>query len=95
VAQGRAQLVVHPRDPVDAALASSGPLTADHPDEPLAGARQDPEVLRVLDALGRRAMPEHEVAGRSGMSLAEVADALALAQLQGLVVHGSGGWARA
>lgn len=95
VAQGRAQLVVHPRDPVDAAVASTTPFTADRRDEPLTGARHDPEVLRVLDALGRRALSDHEVAGRSGMSLAEVADALALAQLQGLVVHTSGGWARA
>ncbi|WP_439691859.1 DNA-processing protein DprA [Curtobacterium sp. SP.BCo] len=95
VAQGRAQIVVHPRDPVDAAVASGAPFAAGRRDEPLAGARHDPEVLRVLDALGRRAMAEHEVAGRSGMSLAEVADALALAQLQGLVVQTSGGWSRA
>lgn len=94
VAQGRAQIVVHPRDPVDAAVGSATASAADRPDEPLTGAREDPEVLRVVDALGRRSMAEDEIARRSGMSLAEVADALALAQLQGLVVHASGGWAR-
>ncbi|WIB76216.1 DNA-processing protein DprA [Curtobacterium sp. MCPF17_002] len=95
VVQGRAQLVVHPRDPSDAVLASGFRIGPGAVDEPLVGARHDPEVLRVLDALGRRAMSEHEVAGRSGMSLAETADALALAQLQGLVAHTSGGWVRA
>ncbi|SDQ83350.1 DNA processing protein [Curtobacterium sp. UNCCL20] len=95
VAEGRAQLVVHPRDPSDAVVGSAEPVAFGVANEPLAGARSDPEVLRVLDALGRRAMPEYEVAVRSGMSLAEVADALALAQLQGLVVHTTGGWARA
>lgn len=97
VAQGRAQLVVHPRDPTDAVLAGArstdvGPGAVD---EPLAGAREDPEVLRVLDALGRRPMSEHEVAARAGMGLAEVADTLALVQLQGLVTNTSGGWTRA
>lgn len=95
VAQGRAQLVVHPRDPADAVLAGGLGAGVAVVDEPLAGARHDPEVLRVLDALGRRAMSDHDVAVRSGMSLAEVADALALAQLQGLVAQTSGGWARA
>ncbi|MBT1631641.1 hypothetical protein [Curtobacterium flaccumfaciens] len=65
------------------------------PDEPLLSGRQDPEVLRVLDALGRRALPEAEIARRAGMSTADVADALALAQLQGLVVATGGGWGRA
>jgi DNA processing protein len=94
VAQGRAQLVVHPRDPADAAISCGLGVGPGSVDEPLAGARHDPEVLRALDALGRRAMSDHEVAVRSGMSLAEVADALALAQLQGLVAPTSGGWAR-
>ncbi|MCS6576529.1 hypothetical protein [Curtobacterium poinsettiae] len=65
------------------------------PDEPLLSGRQDPEVVRVLDALGRRALPEAEIARRAGMSTADVADALALAQLQGLVVPSGGGWGRA
>lgn len=105
VAQGRAQIVVHASDPVDAATAATAAAATatatavsfpvSDTVEPLSAAREDPEVFRVLDALGRRAMPEHEVAVRSGMSLAEVADALALAELQGLAVHGSGGWARA
>lgn len=94
VAQGRAQLVVRPADPSEAVVAAGAQRGTAFVDEPLAAARQDPEVSRVLDALGRRALPEPEIAGRSGMSLAEVADALALAQLQGLVVRGSGGWAR-
>lgn len=98
VAQGRAQLVVSPRDPVDAVV---GPGGGDRPgrpgrstDEPLVSGREDPEVLRVLDALGRRALGEHDLAVRSGMSLAQVADALALAQLQGLVAQTTGGWTR-
>jgi len=63
--------------------------------EPLRSGREDPGVLRVLDALGRRASGEQELAVRSGMSLGEVADALALAELQGLVAQTVGGWARA
>lgn len=106
VAQGRAQLVVHPGDPTAAVLRrgavtteAAGTRTAGRPlavpNEPLVSADQDPEVVRVLDALGRRALPDDEVARRSGMSLAEVADAIALAQLQGLVERRNGGWARA
>ncbi|MBT1624282.1 DNA-processing protein DprA [Curtobacterium flaccumfaciens pv. oortii] len=95
VAQGRAQLVVHPGDPVAAMrpVAASGATAA--ADEPLVSVQRDPEVVRVLDALGRRALPEAEIARRSGLSGAAVADALALAQLQGLVAHSSGGWGRA
>ncbi|MBF4613631.1 DNA-processing protein DprA [Curtobacterium sp. VKM Ac-1376] len=96
IAQGRAQIVVHPRDPVAGSRAAAvGDIGGAVPDEPLLSARQDPEVLRVLDALGRRALPQEEIARRSGMSAAEVADALALAQLQGLVVPSGGGWGRA
>lgn len=97
VVEGRAQLVVRPRDPVDAVVGPRRPRGGRHvlhADEPLAPGREDPEVLRVLDALGRRALGEQELAVRSGMSFAEVADALALAELQGLVVHGVGGWTR-
>jgi DNA processing protein len=95
VAQGRAQLVVHPGDPVAAMrpVAASGASAV--ADEPLVSVQRDPEVVRVLDALGRRALPEAEIARRSGLSGADVADALALAQLQGLVAHSSGGWGRA
>ncbi|WP_288467807.1 DNA-processing protein DprA [uncultured Curtobacterium sp.] len=119
VADGRAQIVVRPDDPVRAVVAetsvadvpapgSCSPDGREHDDprrpgtarhrartDPLVGARTDPEVLRVLDALGRRPLVEPEIVVRSGMSQAEVADALALAELQGLVVHIGGGWARA
>jgi len=95
IAQGRAQIVVHPGDPVAATRPATGTSGGAVPDEPLVSGRQDPEVLRVLDALGRRALPEAEIARRSGMSTADVADALALAQLQGLVVASGGGWGRA
>ncbi|MBB1196868.1 DNA-processing protein DprA [Curtobacterium flaccumfaciens] len=95
IAQGRAQIVVHPGDPVAAVRPATGTSGGAVPDEPLLSGRQDPEVLRVLDALGRRALPEAEIARRAGMSAADVADALALAQLQGLVVVSGGGWGRA
>jgi DNA processing protein len=95
IAQGRAQIVVHSGDPVAAARPATGTSGGAVPDEPLLSGRQDPEVLRVLDALGRRALPEAEIARRAGMSTADVADALALAQLQGLVVASGGGWGRA
>ncbi|KIQ07638.1 MULTISPECIES: DNA-processing protein DprA [Curtobacterium] len=95
IAQGRAEIVVHPGDPVAAIRAVSGTGGGAVPDEPLLSGRQDPEVVRVLDALGRRALPEAEIARRAGMSTADVADALALAQLQGLVVPSGGGWGRA
>lgn len=119
VADGRAQIVVRPDDPIRAFVAetsvvdvrapgSCSPDGREHDDprrtgtarhrartDPLVGARTDPEVLRVLDALGRGPLVEPEIVVRSGMSQAEVADALALAELQGLVVHIGGGWARA
>ncbi|MBT1545211.1 DNA-processing protein DprA [Curtobacterium aurantiacum] len=92
IAQGRAQIVVHPGDPTAATRTAPEQGGGAVPDEPLLSGRQDPEVTRVLDALGRRALPEAEIARRAGMSPADVADALALAQLQGLVVSGGGGW---
>lgn len=95
IAQGRAQIVVHPADPIVAARPDVADGRAGAADAPLLSGREDPEVLRVLDALGRRALPESEIARRSGMSVADVTDALALAQLQGLVVVGNGGWVRA
>ncbi|RUQ02797.1 hypothetical protein D8M35_13280, partial [Curtobacterium sp. HSID17257] len=103
VAEGRAQIVVGPDDPVDAVVGPCGRSVrgrstrrggALRSDEPLGGGRQDPEVVRVVDALGRRALGEQEIAVRSGMSIGAVADALALAELQGLVRHTGGGWAR-
>jgi len=117
VADGRAQLVVRPEDPVRAvvepavgggavgggAVHTPGPrgrpsgdgVDGDGRAAPLVGARLDAEVLRVLDALARRPLPEHEVVVRSGMSPSEVADALALAELQGLATHTASGWVRA
>lgn len=108
VADGRAQIVVGAGDPVDAVLGAQGRSVRGRStprggephgdeargDEPLGGGRQDPEVVRVLDALGRRALGEQEIAVRSGMSTGAVVDALALAELQGLVRHTVGGWAR-
>ncbi|WP_175472139.1 MULTISPECIES: DNA-processing protein DprA [unclassified Curtobacterium] len=95
VAQGRAQLVVHPGDPTSALRGGAEHVSSAVPDEPLVSVHRDPEVVRVLDALGRRALSEAELARRSGLSMGETADALALAQLQGLVVQRSGGWCRA
>lgn len=94
VADRRAELVVHPRDPADAALrAWSGDDTAVDVEVPITGARVDPDVLRAVDALGRRRpVPLDEVVRRSGLSLSDATDALALAELQGLVERGPTGW---
>lgn len=92
VADGRAQLMVHPGDATAEALRARGGPAPTSAATPIAAARTDPEVVRALDALGRRALPVEEVARRSGMSLAETTDALALAQIQGLAQYGVGGW---
>ncbi|PYY37067.1 MULTISPECIES: DNA-processing protein DprA [unclassified Curtobacterium] len=96
IADRRAEIVVHPAEPVDAALRTrSGDPTTD-PAVPIAAARVDPEVLRAVDALSRRrAISLDEVAVRSGLSPADATDALALAELQGLVTRGPGGWTAA
>ncbi|WP_258371217.1 DNA-processing protein DprA [Curtobacterium sp. MCBD17_021] len=93
IADRRAEIVVHPKDPAHAALrARSGNVFAE-PVVPIAGARTDPDVLRVVDALSRRrAVTLDEVALRSGLSLADTTDALALAELQGLAQRGPTGW---
>jgi DNA processing protein len=94
VAQGRAQLAVQPDDPVRAALeAAGGPSVQPEDAVPLRSASEDPEVVRAVDALGRRPAPVTEVARRSGLSVAAATDALALAELQGLVVRRPDGWA--
>lgn len=98
VAQGRAQLMVHPDEAAAAAIEQRGgvvPLSSGTPssDTPLL-VHDDPDVLRALDALGRRSLSIDEVARRSGMSVSDATDALALAQVQGLVQHGVGGWSR-
>lgn len=91
VADRRAELAVEPSDPARAALGfhagtdSQGPV-------PLRSSVEDPDVVRVLDALGRRPIGDLEAARRSGLSVAAAADALALAELQGLVRRQRDGW---
>jgi DNA processing protein len=94
IADRRAEIVVQPRDPADAAVRLwSGERIVAGAEVPIAAARVDPDVLRVVDALAsRRPTPLDEVARRSGLSLADTTDALALAELQGLVQKGPGGW---
>jgi len=94
IADGNAQIVVQPRDPVAAASA-----VVVHDAPPVAevlvlGTRSDPHVTRALDALDRRPLPVEEIARRSGLSVDDTADALALAQLEGLVVALAEGWCR-
>ncbi|MDR6574531.1 DNA processing protein [Curtobacterium sp. 320] len=94
IADGNAQIVVQPRDPVAAVSA-----VADHDAPPVAEVlalrtRSDPHVTRALDALDRRPLPVEEIARRSGLSVDDTADALALAQLEGLVVALAEGWCR-
>ena len=94
IADGNAQIVVQPRDPV---AAVSAVVVRDAP--PVAevlvlGTRSDPHVTRALDALDRRPLPVEEIARRSGLSVDDTADALALAQLEGLVVALAEGWCR-
>jgi DNA processing protein len=94
IADRRAEIVVQPHDPSDTAvrLWSGEPIVAGA-EVPIAGARTDPDVLRVVDALDRRrAVPMDEIARRSGLSLVDTADALALAELQGLVRRHAAGW---
>lgn len=97
VASGRAQLVVHHDDPVRAAVAARrGDTTGGDTTPALTGAVEDPDVLRVTDALGRRrSLGIEEIARRSGLSPADVTAALALAELQGVVRRDHGGWSRA
>jgi len=94
IADRRAEIVVQPRDPAETAVRLwAGERIVAGAEVPIAGARTDPEVLRVVDALAaRRPTPLDEVARRSGLSLADTTDALALAELQGLVRTGPGGW---
>ncbi|MFJ4297305.1 DNA-processing protein DprA [Curtobacterium sp. NPDC089689] len=93
VAQGRAQLMVHPDEAAAVAIEQRGGVVLQSTDTPLL-VHDDPDVLRALDALGRRSLSVDEVARRSGLSIADATDALALAQVQGLVQHGVGGWSR-
>ncbi len=98
VAQGRAQLMVHPDEAAAAAVEHRGgvvPLSSGSQSGTPLHVHDDPDVLRALDALGRRSLSVDEVARRSGLSIADATDALALAEVQGLVQHGVGGWSRA
>lgn len=97
IADGRATLAVHPDDPARAAItAHSGTDGFEDTALVLSGPAEDPEVIRVVDALGRRRTSTIvDVARRSGMSVAEATDALALAELQGLVRRRPDGWAAA
>ncbi len=93
VALGRAQLMVHPDEAAAAARDQRGGTPGDPSGTPLV-VHDDPDVLRALDALGRRSLSVDEIARRSGLSIADATDALALAQIQGLAQHGVGGWHR-
>ncbi|MGU3411453.1 DNA-processing protein DprA [Microbacterium sp. M1A1_1b] len=92
VADGVAQLAVHPQDPVRAAVAVHHGGDPDDLSAPLTSATVDPEVVRVVDALGRRPVTVVDVAERSGLSVAAATDALALAELQGIVERRTDGW---
>lgn len=96
IADGTAQIVVHPADPIAALRPDAGA-----PPGPGAGTggtgldtAADPLVRRALDAVDRRPLPVEEIARRSGLSVDDAADALALAQLEGLVVPLADGWCR-
>ncbi len=91
VADRRAELAVMPSDPARAALGFHAGTDPQEP-VPLRSPVEDPDVVRVLDALGRRPIGDLEAARRSGLSVAAASDALALAELQGLVRRGREGW---
>jgi DNA processing protein len=96
IADGNAQIVVGPRDPVVALLADSDDLggSARVSETVVLGTDSDPHVQRALDALDRRPLPVEEIARRSGLSVDDTVDALALAQLEGLATPAAGGWCR-
>ncbi|MGN8050802.1 DNA-processing protein DprA [Curtobacterium sp. 22159] len=96
IAEGNAQIVVAPRDPVAAVLpgAAAASAGARHAEATVLTTGSDPHVQRTLDALERRPLPVEEVARRSGLSVDDAADALALAQLEGLVANLADGWCR-
>lgn len=88
VADGRATLLTAAEDAVRAVGPGLHGSAA-----PLRAPREDPEVLRVLDALGRaRGVSVDEVARRAGMAVGAVVDALALAELEGRAVLDGTGW---
>lgn len=96
IADGTARIVVQPADPIAALRgdAADGPGTATRADRISLDTAADPHVRRAVDALDRRPAPVEEIARRSGLSVDDAADALALAQLEGLVVAAADGWRR-
>lgn len=98
ISDGLAQIVVQPGDPVAACSAASDPsdvgVRAVPAERVSFDTGADPHVRRALDALERRPLPVEEVARRSGLSVDDAAGALALAQLEGLVVAVTDGWCR-
>ncbi|WP_144712374.1 DNA-processing protein DprA [Curtobacterium pusillum] len=99
IADGNAQIVVGPSDPVTALLADTsvpGDATGPSPESGtvVLATGADPHVQRALDALDRRPLPVEEIARRSGLSVDDAMDALALAQLEGLAVPLADGWCR-
>nr|WP_254701038.1 DNA-processing protein DprA [Curtobacterium pusillum] len=96
IAQGNAQIVVSPRDPITAVLTGTDDVAVRSrvAETVVLATDADPHVKRALDALDRRPIPVEEVARRSGLSVDDAADALALAQLEGLVTPLAEGWCR-
>lgn len=92
VADGRAQLAVTPQDPVRAAVVERTGCDPARSTPALVSAVVDPEVVRVVDALGRRPVSVLDVAQRAGLSMAAATDALALAELQGTAQRCPDGW---
>jgi DNA processing protein len=89
VADGRASLLVRCSDVV--ALVHPDSAAAVQPR--LAAVHDDPTMLRVIDALGRRqGMAVDDVARRAGLGVVEAADTLALAELLGQAEHTPSGW---
>jgi DNA processing protein len=97
IAEGAAQIVVTPQDPV---AAVSQPVHGGRANSGAPAARtaldtaSDPHVQRAVDALDRRPRPVGEVARRSGLAVDDTVDALALAQLVGAAVLDADGWRR-
>lgn len=90
VAAGRAQLLVRPSDAVTGTTPGAEGLEAQ---PTLLDAVDDPDVLRVVDALGRRrGLTLVDVARRAGLSLDDAEAALALAELQGVARRDDTGW---
>lgn len=87
VAAGRATLLTSIRDAVDLVVGVDGGQPV------VRAASDDPLLLRVLDALGRRrGISVQEIARRAGMGITEVTDTLALAELEARVERTPSGW---